>query len=148
MALKWLPLSSTIISWLAKERMSAFPLKWLPVRYFAWLLNKNAFVAMPLYHVVMLTDLQNGDPVCLTRPLSGGLEVALCELTYYHQFYNISAALKIIRSEMDPRWYLMGITTFASWTSFSSFWMPSLLCIHQRVAYSCLRWNVWIYLWC
>ena len=43
---------------------------------------------------VTLTDLQNGDPVYLTRPLSGALEVALCELTYYHQFYNISAALK------------------------------------------------------
>ena len=43
---------------------------------------------------VTLTDLQNGDLVYLTRPLSGGLEVALCELTYYHQFYNISAALK------------------------------------------------------
>ena len=43
---------------------------------------------------VTLTDLQNGEPVYITRPLSGGLEVALCELTYYHQFYNISAALK------------------------------------------------------
>ena len=43
---------------------------------------------------VTLTDLQNGDPVYLTRPLSGGLEVVLCELTYYHQFYNIRAALK------------------------------------------------------
>ena len=70
---------------------------------------------------VTLTDLQNGDPVYLTRPLSGALEVALCELTYYHQFYNISAALKIIRSEMDPRRYLMGITTFASWKIFPAF---------------------------
>ena len=26
--------------------------------------------------------------------LSGDLEVALCELTYYQQFYNISASLK------------------------------------------------------
>ena len=43
---------------------------------------------------VRLTDFRNGEPVYLTRPLSGGLEVALCELTYYHQFYNISAALK------------------------------------------------------
>ena len=32
---------------------------------------------------VTLTDLQNGEPVYLTRSLSGGLEVALCELTYY-----------------------------------------------------------------
>ena len=70
---------------------------------------------------VTLTDLQNGDPVYLTKPLSGGLEVALCELAYYHQFYNISAALKIISSEMDPRRYLMGVTTFASWTNFSRF---------------------------
>ena len=69
---------------------------------------------------VLLTDLQT-EPVYLNRPLSGGLEVALCELTYYHQFYNISAALKIIRSEMDPRRYMMGITTFASWTNFFSF---------------------------
>ena len=36
-----------------------------------------------------LTDIQNGEPVNLTRSLSGGLEVALCELTYYHQWYNI-----------------------------------------------------------
>ena len=38
---------------------------------------------------VTLTDVQNGEPVYLTRSLSGGLEVALCELTYYHQWYNI-----------------------------------------------------------
>ena len=44
--------------------------------------------------LVTLTDVQNGEPVYLTRSLSGGLEVALCELTYYHQWYNISAALK------------------------------------------------------
>ena len=43
---------------------------------------------------VTLTDLQNGEPVYLTRPRSRGLEVALCELTCYHQFYNISAPLK------------------------------------------------------
>ena len=44
-----------------------------------------------------LTDLQNGEPAYLARSLSvpaGGLEAALCELTYYHQCYNISAALK------------------------------------------------------
>ena len=70
---------------------------------------------------VTLTDLQNGEPVYLTRPLAGRLEVALCELTYYHQFYNISTALKIIGSEMDRRRYLMGITTFASWTIFPAF---------------------------
>ena len=43
---------------------------------------------------VTLTDLQNGEPVYLNRSLSGGLEVVLCELTYYHQLYNISAAQK------------------------------------------------------
>ena len=67
---------------------------------------------------VTLTDLQNGEPAYLARPLcvpAGGLEVALCELTYYHQWHNISAALTIIRSQMDtPRRYLMAITTFAS----------------------------------
>ena len=42
---------------------------------------------------VTLTNVQNGEPVYLTKSLSGGLEVALCELTYYHQFYNISVAL-------------------------------------------------------
>ena len=46
---------------------------------------------------VTLTDLQNGEPAYLARSLSvpaGGLEVALCELTDYHQWHNISAALK------------------------------------------------------
>ena len=38
---------------------------------------------------VTLTDVQNGEPGYLTRSLSGGLEVALRELTYYHQWYNI-----------------------------------------------------------
>ena len=41
-----------------------------------------------------LTDLQNSEPAYLARSLSGRLEVALCELTYYHQWYNISAVLK------------------------------------------------------
>ena len=46
---------------------------------------------------VTLTDLQNGEPAYLARSLSvpaGGLEVALCELTYYHQWRNIIAAPK------------------------------------------------------
>ena len=42
---------------------------------------------------VSLTDIQNGEPVYLTKNFSG-LEVALCELTHYHQWHNISAALK------------------------------------------------------
>ena len=41
---------------------------------------------------VTLTDIQNGEPVELARDL-GGLKVALCEITYYHQWYNISAEL-------------------------------------------------------
>ena len=37
-------------------------------------------------------DIQNGEPVELARDL-GGLEVALCVFTYYHQWNNISAEL-------------------------------------------------------
>ena len=44
---------------------------------------------------VTLTDVQNGEPVSLTRSLSGGLEVALFELTYYHQWYNIRGAGRV-----------------------------------------------------
>ena len=36
-----------------------------------------------------LTNIQNGESVYLTRSLSGELEVALCELTYYHLWHNI-----------------------------------------------------------
>ena len=38
---------------------------------------------------VTLTNIQNGEWVYLTRSLSGELEVALCELTYYHLWHNI-----------------------------------------------------------
>ena len=82
--------------------MSAFSLKWPPVRYFAWLLNKNPLCSCRYIMYVTLTDLQNGEPVYLTRPLSGGLKVALCELTYYHQFYNISDVLKNIQIRNGP----------------------------------------------
>ena len=44
---------------------------------------------------VTLTDVQSGEPVYLTRSLSGWLEVALCELTYYHQWYNIRGAGRV-----------------------------------------------------
>ena len=44
---------------------------------------------------VTLIDVQNGEPVYLTRSLSDGLEVALCQLTYYHQWYNIRGAGRI-----------------------------------------------------
>ena len=38
---------------------------------------------------VTLTDIQNSESVYLTKSLSGELEVALCELTYYHLWHNI-----------------------------------------------------------
>ena len=44
---------------------------------------------------VTLTDIQNGDPVYLTRSLSGELEVALCALTYYHLWHNIRGAERV-----------------------------------------------------
>ena len=44
---------------------------------------------------VSLTDIQNGELVYLTKNFSAPkLAVALFELTYYHQWHNISAALK------------------------------------------------------
>ena len=45
---------------------------------------------------VTLTDIQNGEPVYLASvpcTACGGLEVALCELTYYHRWFNIGAEL-------------------------------------------------------
>ena len=45
---------------------------------------------------VTLTDIQNGEPVYLASvpgTACGGLEVAHCELTYYHPWLNISAVL-------------------------------------------------------
>ena len=51
---------------------------------------------------VTLTDIQNGEPVffasvpgtaCVWGGGEGGLEVALCELTYYHCWLNIGAEL-------------------------------------------------------
>ena len=43
---------------------------------------------------VTLTDIQNGEPVSVPSTVCGGLEVALCELTYYHRWLNISAELE------------------------------------------------------
>ena len=45
---------------------------------------------------VTLTGIQNGKPVYLASvpgTACGGLEVALCELTNYHRWLNIGAAL-------------------------------------------------------
>ena len=45
---------------------------------------------------VTLTGIQNGEPVYLASvpgTACGGLEIALCELTYYHRWLNIGAAL-------------------------------------------------------
>ena len=46
---------------------------------------------------VTLTDVQNGESVYLTRSLSGELEleVALCELTYYHLWHNIRGTERV-----------------------------------------------------
>ena len=44
---------------------------------------------------VTLTDIQKGESVCLTRSLSGELEVALCELTYYHLLHNIRGTERV-----------------------------------------------------
>ena len=43
---------------------------------------------------VTLTDIQNGEPVSVPGTVCGGLEGALCELTYYHRWLNISAELE------------------------------------------------------
>ena len=75
--------------------MSAFILKWPPDRYFAWLLNENAFVPIP-WHYACDTDrclkwwAGLSHQVPFRRP-----EVALCELTYYHQLYNIRGAGRV-----------------------------------------------------
>ena len=44
---------------------------------------------------VTLTDIQNGKSVYLTRSFSGELEVALCELTYYHLWHNIRGTERV-----------------------------------------------------
>ena len=41
-----------------------------------------------------LTDIQNGEPVSVPGTACMGLEVALCELKYYHRWLNISAELE------------------------------------------------------
>ena len=72
-----------------------------------------------------LTDIQNGEQVYLTRSLSGGLEVALCELTYYHQWYNIRGVGRV-SNKHTAVWYQMGITTLVNWTKRSSSpWVPN-----------------------
>ena len=42
---------------------------------------------------VTLTDIQNRELVSVPGTASRGLEVALCELTYYHRWLNIGAEL-------------------------------------------------------
>lgn len=42
---------------------------------------------------ITLLNVSNGEPVPLVKTLSADTEVALCELTYYHRWYNISAEL-------------------------------------------------------
>ena len=68
---------------------------------FSRAINENALLSIEHWRVNMyitLTGIQNGEPVYLARSVGNpsacrGLEVALCELTYYHQWSNISAAL-------------------------------------------------------
>ena len=43
---------------------------------------------------VTLTAIQNWEPVSVPGTACGGLEVALCELMYYHRRLNISAKLE------------------------------------------------------
>ena len=105
---------------------------------------------------VTLTDIQNSEPAYLTRSLSvpaDGLEVALCELTYYHQWRNISAALK--NNQVST--YTSGGLVPDMWGKTTTvpdgyynvcelnedvfqpcLWEPNYICIYQRVAYSCL----------
>ena len=46
---------------------------------------------------MMLTGIQNGESISLAKTLSSStsaeLEVALCELTYYQEWFNISSVL-------------------------------------------------------
>ena len=56
---------------------------------------------------ITLTDIRNGEPIYLAKNLSvpgttcRGLEVALCELTYYHRWLNIGAELGNSRVSTD-----------------------------------------------
>ena len=85
------PLSSIIIFWLARES-ACFSVKCPPALYFTVLLNEKADLSIAMY--VTLTDTQNGEPVSVPGTACGALEVALCELTYYHRWLNISAEIK------------------------------------------------------
>ena len=85
------PLSLTIIFCLARQS-ARFSLKCPPALYFSVLLNEKADLSIAMY--VTLTDIQNGEPVSVPGTACGGLEVALCELTYYHRWLNIGAELE------------------------------------------------------
>ena len=59
---------------------------------------------------ITLNGIQNGEPVYLAKTLSARasaeLEVALCELTYYHRWYNISSAhenIEVVNGEHVTR---------------------------------------------
>ena len=59
---------------------------------------------------ITLTGIQNGEPVSLAKTLSAcasaELEVALCELTYDHRWYNISSAHennKMVNGQQDTQ---------------------------------------------
>ena len=65
-----------------RERLLLFEMS--PALYFTVLLNEKAD----------LSNTQNGEPVSVPGTACGGLDVALCELTYYHRWRNISAEIK------------------------------------------------------
>ena len=71
-----------------RERLLLFDMS-SPALYFTVLLNENADLSIAKY--VTLTDIQNRELVSVPGTACGGLEVALCELTYYHRWLNISA---------------------------------------------------------
>ena len=98
---------------------------------------------------ITLTGIQNGEPVSLAKILSSRasaeLEVALCELTYYHRWYKISSAHKnneVVNGEhVTP--LPDGYYNVCELNEDVFELLGAELCIHQLVAYRCLRENVW-----
>ena len=78
------------VPFVIRERLLIFEMS--PALYFTVLLNEQADLSIAMY--VTLTDIQNGKSVSVPGTASGGLEVALCELMYYHRWLNISAELE------------------------------------------------------
>ena len=138
------PLSSTIF-WLARGSV-CFSLKCPPALYFTVLLNEKADLSIAMY--VTLTDIQNGEPVSVPGTACGGLEVALCELTYYHRWLNISAEIK--NSMFDGHTVLgipKGTITSVSWTKRrSGLWALNSVCMPQPGACIFPQKNAWCWI--